>query len=280
MSDIITGAIVGFIGALSVGIIILLLERKLKKSDRRKERLVYLLRRHKKKIVDDVFKKLYQLDIKRDDFTIWKDSFNIWIEGLDELKKQRIYEPAIEHLKAYPDINDMWIDSNKKVKDLNIELKNLRKHISDESSNKLGEDSIKILRSPIWCVIEGLFSKKTIKEKKEVKKFLDDITIRPEGRPISVDYKDKNLITFFCGYLDVKKIKKFMLDLFHRDTEFREKVAEIIINSKKVERLFKEDFKTNLKKLLQDLKGMEEELKWECDRCSSWIKEIDQLSKY
>ena len=276
---IIIGGIIGGIIGYLIAMTVAKRQRRWEKSDKKKERLVGLLTRHKKKIVDDGLIKLYQLDIKRDDFTIWKDSFNIWMDGLDELKKQNIYGQAIEHLKAYSDINDMWIDLNKKVKDLNIKLKNLRKYISDESSNKLGEDSIKRLRSPIWCVIERLVSKKTIKEKKEIEEFLDDITINPEERPISVDYKDKNLITFFCGYLDVKKVKIFISDLFHRDTEFREKVAGITVKYKELERLFKEDFKTNLKKLLQDLKGMEDELKGDCYECSSWIREIDQLSK-
>ena len=70
---------------------------------------------HRKDIVFSVLVKLSRAYIKRDDFTLWKDGFHVSITGLNEIEGQKRHKQAIEHLKAYENTYNAWIDSKNKI---------------------------------------------------------------------------------------------------------------------------------------------------------------------
>ena len=282
MSDLIIGVIIGFIvGCLSgflSGISVLKFQRRWEKSDKRKGRLIDSLKTHKKELVD-ILKELNQLKIKCDDFTIWKDSFNVCIDGLDDIKERIIYWQAEKHLKSYPDIYRLLDASIKKIDGdkneidgLNDELKGLKEYLSEKISDKF-EGECNKLHSSIWCIMEGVKQSEKIEDSESLDKFLDGITITIKSETVYVDSSDgKNLAQMHCREVNVNDVKNFLSNLIKKYRGFREKIKSFTMGYKELNKTFK-DFKNKLNVLLQDVEGDEDNLKGDCGKCLSWVKE-------
>ena len=284
MSDTNIGVILGFIGALFVSLFILWVERKLKKSDKKKEakeiyKLVLLdkLKEHKTDLIDRLLKKLEHTEIRCHEFNLWRGGeFKVWINGLKELEGEKIYKQAIQHLEAYPDIYELWDASIKKIdgdNGLNDELRELRKYLSDKISEKFKAERDK-LHSNIWCIMECAKPSEKIKDSKDLDKVLDGINITIKSKIVYVDSSDgKNLASIHCKEVNVNDVKDFLSDLIKQDAKFREKIKSFTLGYNELNKTFK-DFKNKLNGLLQDVDGEEDKFKGDCDRCSSWVKEI------
>lgn len=281
---IIVGIIIGFVSGVLSAIVVMVIQRRWEKSDKSKEQVKDSLKKHKKEVVA-ILKKIENTKIRCDGFNLWRDGdFKVWIEDLEELEGEKIYKQAIQHLEAYPDIYEPWdnsikkIDGNKdnKVDGLNDELIELKKYLSRKISDKFEAEQDK-LHSSIWCIIEGAKPSERIKDSKDLDEFFDGVNITIKGKTVYLDSSDgNNLALVSCRVVNVNDVTNFLSDLIKKDKDnnFREKVRSFMMGYKELKETFA-DFKNKFNGLLQDVEGEEDNLKGECDKCSSWMKEID-----
>lgn len=249
------------------------INRKLKKKDKIKEQSKDSLKKHKKGLVD-VLKEINDTKIRCDKFDLWRtNDYKVEIKGLEGLEEQKIYKQAIQHLKiAYPYIYELWDGSIKKIDGLNDELKKLKKYLSDKISGKFEIEPYS-LHSTIWCIIEGVKPSKKIKDSNYLDKFFDGINIIATGKMVDAVSSDDRLLDHInCKEVNVNDVKDFLSNLIKKDKVFRDKLKSFTLGYNELNKTF-DDFKNELKSLLQEVEDDEDKLKGECERCSSWVKE-------
>jgi len=246
--------IIGIVGiVVAVGDILfrVVIEPKLKKSRERKEL-------HRKSIVFDSLKKEFQnMNITYDE-----QEFNVLITGLKELEEKRMYRYTLQHLDAYKPIIGSWNKSSDMIKEINKDLGILEEHAFEKIKYSIGKKYIKLLSYSIKFIIRETIIK-------DIRN--STIIIRDVGKYIEISKDGTQWYGIHYRAFGKMKIKNFLKDL-ENDTKFQRDLISIQENYKDIKKEFYDAFKIELKKLLDNIDGREEDLKGKCRECSFWVR--------
>jgi len=267
----IISSMVGF----SFGLITMVVKNWYGESKKNEENMKNELKNHKTDVRDKGLAKLEDMGIERDDFSVWKDVFEVKIHSLNGAEREKIHEQTIHHLKAYPDMERIWNNSKDKVKDLNIALIKLREYLSKEIAGAFKEEQSK-LRSLLWISIEWANSSEKIKNSDDFDDFLKSINIETENNNIVLksDGFAPSTTSQTFRKLNVIDVSVFLSDLIKSNTIFREQVKSFTIEYKGLKETFDNEFKKKVNGLLKEIKDDADVLEGKCDKCEIWVKKI------
>jgi hypothetical protein len=210
---------------------------------------------HRKRLVNEVINK----ELQNMNITYNEQQFRVLITGLKELGVKDKYKHTLQHLNAYPSILDSWNKSNTLIKKINEDLHKLVWYTYSKIEREIGEIYKKVLSHPIHHLI-----------REAVKNDFEDLSIKTRNNKKDIDISLGGE-TWACvklkGFSKIK-IKKFLTSL-EKDTEFQ-KLKNIRKDYKDLNKEFKDNFKSKLRILLDDIKDRKEDLKGKCKECSFW----------
>lgn len=259
----------------SIGLFTMVIKNCYEESKENEKNMRIQLKNHKIDLRDKGLTAFKHMEIKRDDFSVWKDVFEVKIDGLNKIEGERVYEHIIQHLKEYPNIEGIWNNSKNKVDELNIALKNLISDLLEKINFKFDKEQNK-LRSLLLVSIEWANSSEKIKESKDLDKFLDEMNIYIENNEVCInsDITKNPPICKTFRKLDTTIVSNFLSNLIKKDKVFRDKIKGFTIGYKELKKTFDNNFKNKVNELLREIKDDVDKLKGECDRCELLVKEI------
>jgi len=222
------------------------------KSDKRKK----IIDNHRKEIVEEILKKEFQ----NMNITFDTHDFKVLITDLKELKEKEIYGHTLQHLEAYPPILESWKKSEELIEKTNGDLGEFVNFVFKKIETDIDERHKKGLSYSIHHMVDEAI-------RSDSKKF--SINALDDGAYINISLGGKKSASVNCKTYSRTKIKQFLTNL-ENEIIFQNGLTGIRKDYNDLKNEFDNNFKSEIRTLLNNIKGKEEDLKGKCDKRSFW----------